>query len=280
MLENKKLARGLSSLLGEKNLSIINLKTEIALDDVVTRGNQPRRDFNEEDLRELAGSIEKYGILQPILVRRVEGDRYEIIAGERRYRSARMANLKTIPAIVKDFDEKEIFSLSVVENVQRKNLNPIEEALAYRHLIDERGYSQQDLSAVMGKSRSHIANLLRLLSLPDAVQRRVEEGKLEMGHARALVGCPQAEAIAEKIVENGMSVREVENLVKNTNLKDSKSGGEPRPTASKSLGDRAKELSRKIKMSCRINYSEESDSGTVNIKFHSLEELDNFINDL
>ncbi|MDR1494998.1 MAG: ParB/RepB/Spo0J family partition protein [Rickettsiales bacterium] len=279
MTENKKLARGLSSLLGEKNLSILNLKSEISLDDIIVSGNQPRKSFDEEDLRGLAKSIEKYGILQPILVRKLS-DKYEIIAGERRYRSAKLANLKTIPVIIKDFDEREIFSLSVIENVQRKNLNPIEEALAYRHLIDARGYSQQDISDLMGKSRSHIANLLRLLSLPEAIQKYIEKGTMEMGHARALVGCPWAEKIAERIIEEGMSVREVENLVRNMGTNGLKVSGRSKTSAPESLEERAKELSEKINMSCRISYSERSGAGTLNIKFRSLEELDNFINGL
>jgi ParB family chromosome partitioning protein len=279
MIENKKLARGLSSLLGEKNLSILNLKSEIDLDDLVVSGNQPRKNFDEEDLGELARSIERYGVLQPILVRKI-ADKYEIIAGERRYRSAKLANLKTIPAIVKDFDEKEIFSLSIIENVQRKNLNPIEEALAYQHLIDICSYSQQDIAEVMGKSRSHIANLLRLLNLPEAVRRLVETGAMEMGHGRALVGCSAAEEIAKRIVEEGMSVREVENLVRGIGKKNSEGNRGSKKLIPGSLDDRARELSRKINMKCKISYSEESGAGTLSIKFSSLEELDDFINEL
>ncbi|MDR2777625.1 MAG: ParB/RepB/Spo0J family partition protein [Rickettsiales bacterium] len=279
MIEGKKLARGLSSLLGEKNFSIVNLKSEVDIDDIVTNNSQPRRDFGDEELEGLAKSIEKYGVLQPILVRKLS-DKYEIIAGERRYRSAKLAGLKSIPIIVKDFDEREIFSLSVIENVQRKNLNPIEEASAYRHLIETCGYSQQDIADLMGKSRSHIANLIRLLNLPEAVQKHIVNGEIEMGHARALVGCASPEKMVERIIREGMSVREVENLVKNSEGRTSRTRKNIGTSTSESLGDRAEELSRKISMKCKINYSEESGIGTIAIRFHTLDELDNFINGL
>ncbi|MDR1425887.1 MAG: ParB/RepB/Spo0J family partition protein [Rickettsiales bacterium] len=276
MGQNKKLARGLSSLLGEKNLSLVNIRGEVPLGDIVANNAQPRRNFEEEELEGLAKSIEKYGVLQPILVRRL-GTKYEIIAGERRHRAAKMAGLETIPVIIKDFDQKELFCLSVIENVQRKNLNPLEEAAAYKHLIESFGYSQQDLSDVIGKSRSHIANLLRLLQLPESVQKHIINGELEMGHARALVGCASPEEMAEKIIEENLSVRDTENLLRKNSSKPQKFRGKLNVPLAKSMAARTDQLAGKINLDCRINYNEENHSGTIAIRFYSLEELDNFI---
>ena len=172
---------------------------------------QPRRHFDADALQELADSISKRGVIQPIIVRPL-GSGYQIVAGERRWRAAQKAQLHAIPAIVRDFDEAETLEIALVENIQREDLNPIEEAQAYAKLISDFGHSQEALARIVGKSRSHVANLTRLLDLPQPVQRAVMEGRLTMGHARALIGTPDAEALAQRIEEKGLSVRQTEAL--------------------------------------------------------------------
>ncbi len=176
---------------------------------------QVRQRHDGEATRMLAESIRSRGLLQPIVVRRDGGgDGYEIVAGERRWRAARMAEIDRVPVIVRDFSDREGLEVALVENVQRENLNAMEEARAYRRLIDEFGYSQDALAAAVGKSRSHVANMLRLLGLPEAVQAMLEDGRLSAGHARALLSAPDPEAAARRIVAEGLSVRETENLVR------------------------------------------------------------------
>ncbi|MDR2778625.1 MAG: ParB/RepB/Spo0J family partition protein [Rickettsiales bacterium] len=275
MIENKKFGKGLSSLLGDRNFSLVGTRSDIDVDKITANSNQPRKNFDDESMAELVESVKKYGILQPILVRKLK-DNYEIVAGERRYRAARLANLKTIPAIVREFDDVEAFSLSIVENVQRKDLNPIEEAEAYRYLADSCGYSQQEIAEIANKSRSHVTNLMRLLNLPAGVKQQLLEGKIDMGHARALIGCAFADKIVNHIIDDGLSVRDVEKLVKKEKTKL------PAEKVRKSTADlveaRVDELSKKTGLKCRINYDEENDSGTIGIKFNSLEQLDDFIN--
>jgi ParB family chromosome partitioning protein len=279
MADNKKLGKGLSSLLGEKSFSLMGSRSEIPIDSLVVNRNQPRKDFGEESMQELTDSVKKYGVLQPILVRKVE-DNYEIIAGERRYRSAKMAGLKTIPAVVKNLDDRESFSVSIVENVQRKDLNPLEEAAAYRYFIDVYGCSQQDVALFTGKSRSHIANLLRLLRLPECVQRPLADGKIEMGHARALIGCAFPKEIVDSIIARKLSVREVEDLIRRkSNLSlDEKINRKNRRLLMEEMESKANELSQKINLQCRIGYNHSTGKGVLTIRFDSLDKLDNFIN--
>ena len=217
------LGRGLSALLGdvvrEEPVSLsapaASAKAvqsiEVAL--IQPHPEQPRRHFDEDALAELAESIGKRGIIQPIIVR-PNGGGFQIVAGERRWRAAQRAQLHRIPAIVRDFDDAETLEIALVENIQREDLNPIEEAEAYRKLIAEFHHSQEALGRIVGKSRSHIANLIRLLDLPDSVQQQVVEQKLSMGHARALIGVPDCENLARTVEAKGLSVRETEQLVR------------------------------------------------------------------
>ncbi len=177
---------------------------------------QIRRRLDGEATRALADSIRKRGVLQPIVVRHdgAGGDGYEIVAGERRWRAARIAELDRVPVVVHDLSDREGLEVALVENVQRENLNAMEEARAYRRLIDEFGYNQDALAAAVGKSRSHVANTLRLLALPESVQSMLEDGRLSAGHARALISAPDAEAAARRVAEQGLSVRETEDLVR------------------------------------------------------------------
>lgn len=276
MVENKKFGKGLSSLLGDRKLSIIDSKSEIDIDEIITNKKQPRKFFNDESINELVQSVKQYGILQPIIVRKI-GNTYEIIAGERRYRAAKLAGLKTMPVIIRNYDEKDSFSISIIENIQRENLNLVEEATAYRELIDNYNYTQQDISNIVNKSRSHIANLLRLLTLPENILNYLKDGKIEMGHARALIGYPYAERIVDSIIENNMTVREVENLVKNRLSLISKelSKGIKIPI---NISNKIKELSEKINAKCEIKYNRKNEMLIMTVNFNSLEELDNFIN--
>lgn len=280
-LENKRFGKGLSSLLGEKNLSIIsqNNKNEIDVNSIIINDKQPRKNFNEDSLKELVESIKQYGILQPIIVRE-KGEKYEIIAGERRYRSAKIAGLTTIPAIIKEFNDQDSFSLSIIENIQRENLNVLEEANAYKELIEKYNYTQQEISEKVSKSRSHIANLLRLLNLPEIVQKHLIDGKIEMGHARALINYEFAEEIIDYIIENNLTVRDVEKIVKDE--KNITFLNKVNKIKKKYVDDDIKSkvliLEKKIKLKCNINYNEKSNKYVLNIKFNSDEELDNFIN--
>ena len=221
------LGRGLSALLGELEAEATEAGApragaavqRLPITQLRPGRFQPRQRFTAEDLGELAASLRKTGMLQPILVRRLEeegdedGPVYEIVAGERRWRAAQAAGLHEVPVIERQLEDAEALEIALVENVQRRDLSPIEEAQAYRRLMDEFGYKPEDIGRLVGKSRSHVANLLRLLQLPPAVQELVDEGALSMGHARALIGVAEAEALARRIVAEGLSVRAVEDLV-------------------------------------------------------------------
>jgi ParB family chromosome partitioning protein len=237
----KGLGRGLSSLMGEAAVAEAQpspaqqtaaAKTgAVAMEIVAVNGDmsgavqlpvsqlqpgkyQPRRHFDEEALTELSDSIEKHGIMQPIMVRVVAKNSYEIIAGERRWRAARLAKLTRVPVIIREVSDTQALELALIENIQRADLNPLEEAAGYQRLMDEFNYTQEKLAPIVGKSRSHIANLLRLLKLPDSVKRRIDSGELTMGHARAILMAKEPEALAQQIVEIGLSVRQAEERAK------------------------------------------------------------------
>ena len=217
-IQQSRLGRGLASLIGEPVLAQPRLPAEgqqriVPVDQVHGSKSNPRRTFREDDLAELAESIRQKGLVQPILVRIDPAGGYEIVAGERRWRASQRAGLHQIPVIVRDLTDQETLELAIIENVQRADLNAIEEAGGYQDLITRFNYTQEKLSEVIGKSRSHLANTLRLLKLPDAVRVHVQEGRLSAGHARALVGRDDAEALAQRIIEQDLNVREVEALV-------------------------------------------------------------------
>jgi len=218
--KEKGLGRGLDALFeetnqGEKDISEINIEA------IKARAGQPRRTFDQESLRELAASIEQHGILQPLLVRPCEQG-YEIIAGERRFRAAQMAGLEMLPVIVREMDDIEVAEIALIENLQREDLNPVEEARAYRKMIESFGYTQELLAQKIGKSRTHITNTMRLLNLPEKVLKALEEGQITSGHARAILSLDNAEkqlVIAAEILEKGLSVREVEEKVRQGKVK-------------------------------------------------------------
>ena len=184
----------------------------LLLEQLVQGKYQPRSQFNEQALAELAESIRRNGVMQPIIVRPTSGSRYEIIAGERRWRAAKLAGLNRVPVIIREIDDKQALELALVENVQRQDLLPLEEATGYQRLIEEFDYTQEELGNIVGKSRSHVTNLLRLLSLPDEIKALLDKGDLSMGHARALIGVPNNIEIAKEIVARGLSVRQAEEL--------------------------------------------------------------------
>ena len=210
----KGLGRGLSSLIGETKTEI-NIN-KVSISDLLSNKFQPRKTFDAESLQDLTNSIKERGIIQPIIVRKSSDDssKYEIIAGERRWLSAQKAGLHEVPVVITDVDDLKSLEFAIVENVQRNDLSAIEEARGYQRLIEEFSYDQEKVAQFIGKSRSHIANFLRLLSLPDIVLRLIETKKLSPGHAKILVGLPNAEFVANKIIEKKFSVRQAENFVK------------------------------------------------------------------
>ena len=217
------LGRGLNALVSEAEYetggsaaagSNASSETKLPIEDIVPNPNQPRIHFNETELRELSESIQEHGVLQPLLVRKHRNG-YEIIAGERRYQASKLAGLEELPVIIKEVNDEEMLALALIENLQRSDLNPVEEAKGYRQLIDASGMTQEALSKAVSKSRSAITNSLRLLDLPEVVQQMIFEGKLTAGHARAILAVPYEDArirLAEKVVAEGLSVRSTENL--------------------------------------------------------------------
>jgi ParB family chromosome partitioning protein len=249
----------------------------IALGSIRPLPGQPRRHFDESAIVELADSIGARGLLQPIIVRAApDGQGYQLVAGERRWRAAQRAGLHHIPALVRELDDAATYEIALVENIQRQDLNAIEEAGAYRKLIDDFGHNQEALAKLVGKSRSHVANLMRLLDLPAGVQALVGDGSLAMGHARALIGADDAETIARKVVKDGLSVRAVEALVRGE-----KGGGRKAPLEYKSIdGGRdpdivavERHLSELLGIGVAIQYAGDG-KGALTLKFASLDQLD------
>lgn len=246
--------------------------------DLVQRNpSQPRKHFDESDLTELAGSIKTHGVLQPILVRPIPDGKYEIVAGERRWRAAQRAGLHSIPAVIRDLNEVEVLEIGIVENVQRTDLNPIEEAQGFQALIDRFGRTQEDIAEAVGKSRPHIANMLRLLKLPEDIQEMVRDGRLSSGHARAILTAPDSHGLAMKAISEGLSVREVERLAQQA--KDEKHG--PRASVlaaeAKSADTRALEQSLSNALGLDVTIVEKGEAGEVKISYKSLAQLDEVI---
>lgn len=215
MVKKGGLGRGLDALISEATAETgSEPEATIEISKITRNPNQPRKNFDETALQELADSIKQNGVLQPILVRKI-GGKYQIVAGERRYQASKLAGLKEIPAVVRDIDDKEVFQLALIENLQRSNLSPMEEAKGYRQLIDSQGLTQEGLAKILSKSRSAIANTLRLMDLPTVVQEMIEQGLLTAGHARAILAVPTEEGrveLAQKVVKDNLTVRQTENL--------------------------------------------------------------------
>ena len=246
----------------------------IKLGDISSNPDQPRHHFDEAALAELAQSITAFGVLQPIVVAPAKQG-YVIVAGERRWRAAQRAGLHQIPALVRDLDDAATYEIALVENIQRQDLNAIEEAGAYRRLIDDFGHSQEALARLVGKSRSHVANLMRLLDLPQGVQALVSDGSLSMGHARALIGADDAETIARKVVKEGLSVRAVEALIRADKGGGRKAAAEPAAGSGRDPDIMAVErhLSELLGIGVAIQYAG-GGNGALTLKFASLDQLD------
>jgi ParB family chromosome partitioning protein len=273
-LQKSRLGRGLASLIGDPVLAQPKLPPEgeqrlVPIDQVRAGRLNPRREFNEQDLAELADSIRQKGLVQPLIVRpdRMSGG-YEIVAGERRWRAAQMAGLHVIPVIVRDLNDQEVLELAIIENVQRADLNAIEEAAGYRELIERFGYTQDRLAEVIGKSRSHLANTMRLLKLPESVQALVQSGKLTAGHARALVGREDAEALAERIIARDLNVREAEALVQAADREPTRRREKDADTVAFE-----KELSDTLGLKVEIKRGS-GESGQLVIKYGNFDQLD------
>ena len=255
----------------------------VPIDHVSPNPDQPRRSFDDEKLEELASSIASRGIIQPLIVREKEAGskRYEIVAGERRWRAAQRVPLHEVPVIVRDFNDTEVLEVAIIENIQRADLNPVDEAAGYRQLMEKFGHTQAELATALGKSRPHITNLTRLLTLPDDVLELLRHGKISAGHGRALVGHEKAADLARQIVSKGLSVRDVEKLVKRSGKDDGntgRSGGDSRKSE-KDADTRAleDELSAQLKMRVSIDPDKSGESGRLSVSYKNFEQLDDLI---
>ncbi|MCB1519726.1 MAG: ParB/RepB/Spo0J family partition protein [Hyphomicrobiaceae bacterium] len=275
-----RLGRGLASLIGEPQPNAIRLPPEgeqrlVATDQLKSSPLNPRKEFREDELAELAESIRIKGLVQPIIARPDPSGAggYEIVAGERRWRAALKAGVHTVPVIVRDLDDRDVLELAIIENVQRADLNAIEEAGGYRELVDRYGYSQEQLSEIIGKSRSHVANTLRLLKLPASVQALVQMGQLSAGHARALIGREDAERLAERILAEDLNVREVEALVQAGG--EATAVGAGRKPREKDADTKAfeKELTDALGLKIEIKRGS-GESGNLIIKYGNFDQLD------
>ena len=292
-MNKKSLGRGLSSLLSETQIDLNNdqdmnfveepnnIKRSktlslIPIEKIQPNINQPRKTFSEEELTELKNSIESKGLLQPIIVRE-KGGYYEIVAGERRWRAAQLAQLHEIPALIKELTDIEVLEIAIIENIQRSNLNPYEEALGYKQLLEKFNYTQEELASNLGKSRVYITNLTRLLNLPDSVLKFLKDGKLTVGHARALIGVDKALEIAKSIVKKELSVRETERLVKEFSKKNlkSKSTIKAKDADTEMLES---ELSAELGFPVSISHNEGEKRGRLVFNYRNLEDLDRVIN--
>ena len=279
-IERRGLGRGLSALMAD--IATVNEGyaqpgdrpvSEVPIDLLAPNADQPRRSFDPAALEELAQSIRDKGILQPLIVRpNPSGPGYQIVAGERRWRAAQAAQLRVVPVIVRDYSDQDVLEVAIIENIQRADLNPVDEALAYRALTDRFGHTQERIAEALGKSRSHIANAMRLLSLPDSVLEMLRDGRLSAGHARALVTMEDPAGVAALAVAQNMTVREVEDLARAKR----KPAGKRDEGAEKDADTRAIEadLSAATSMSVRIRHAGSGGGGTLSIGYRTLEDLD------
>ena len=274
--ENSKLGRGLTSLLSSKknqtapsNESLDNTLQLINISSIIANTKQPRKNFGKQELNELSASIKSQGILQPIVVRKLKEDSFEIVAGERRWRAAQLAGLHEIPALVRAMDDDQVLQVALIENIQRENLNAVEEAKAYENILQNHTSDYEKLSIAVGKSRSHISNTIRLLELDPKILNLIETGELSMGHARALIGVPNAVQLAEDIISKKLSVRETER--KTSKYKKNKA---KKVEKDPNISDLEKELSEKIGLKTTIHFNEQGSSGSITLYYSDLDQLD------
>jgi ParB family transcriptional regulator, chromosome partitioning protein len=275
-LPKRRLGRGLAALIGDdvplqapvEERDLQGLRS-LPIDLLKPNPKNPRRHFNEDEIESLANSLKAKGLLQPIMVRPTSNGEFEIVAGERRWRAAQRAGLHVVPALVRELDDRETLEIAIIENVQRSDLNPLEEARAYKMLQDQYAYTQQQLAEVIGKSRSHIANTMRLTTLPQPVLQQIETGKLSAGHARTLVATENPESIADQIIKLGLSVRQAEDLTRKKPAPETKSA-KPQKDADTRLLE--KTLGSAIGLNVTINHK--APGGQLVITYKSLEQLD------
>jgi len=282
-LSKKRLGRGLAALIGEMDRvpdeampqSMANLDRQVPIEFITRNPRNPRRQFTEGDLEDLTQSIREHGIVQPVVVRPAKDSagHYELIAGERRWRAAQRAGLATVPVIIREVDDRVALELAIIENVQRADLNPIEEGMGYQQLIDDHEYTQADLAQVIGKSRSHVANTLRLLKLPDSVRDMITNGSLSAGHARTLITTEDPAALAEKIIRGGLSVRQAEALAQDDG-KPSAVKRKTEPGEGKDADTKALEKLLSDVMGMRVSVNHVNNGGDVRIHYTTLEQLD------
>lgn len=282
--ERRGLGRGLSALMADVGVSdepgsdrsSRRADQRIPVDHIEPNPDQPRRSFSAEKLQELAASIREKGVIQPLILRRNprNPDRYEIVAGERRWRAAQMAQLHDLPAVIRELDDTEVLEIAIIENIQRSDLNAVEEAAGFRQLMDRFGHTQERLAEALGKSRSHIANLLRLLNLPEDVLALLRDGEITTGHARALITTDDPSGLAKQVVARGLSVRQTEQLAKGP--KEPTDAPKPRQKPEKDADTRALEqdLAAAVGMSVVISHDDGKESGGITIRYKTLEELD------
>ncbi len=266
--DNKKLGMGLGALLNNNSQNKNNIN-KIDITNIYPNKKQPRKNFEEKEIKELSDSIKNQGLIQPIVVRETSKNTYEIIAGERRWRACQMAGLHSVNCVIMSVDEESVYEIALIENIQREDLNIIEEAKAYKNLIKLNRIKNEELSKKIGKSTSHISNLIRILELDNEIQQMIIEGKITMGHARALIGVPNALEKAKEIFEKKLSVRDVE-----------KSTSEHKQTRKKqiikdpNIADLEKELSDKIGLRTEIQFNENGSSGSLKLFYSDLNQLD------
>jgi len=278
-----RLGRGLAALIGDVGdetavLERTRSQRRVPIEFLRPNPRNPRRMFADAELDELAASIRERGIIQPILVRTVRGvaDSYEIIAGERRWRAAQRAGMHEVPVVLLEVGDREALELAIIENVQRTDLNPLEEALGYQALMDEFGHAQDDVAKIVGKSRSHVGNTLRLLKLPENVKAYLSENKISAGHARALLGQPDPEALAREIVAKGLNVRQVEALAQERAAKAGKAS-KPRPRIEKDADTVALEKRLSDALGLAVVIAHRGDGGEIRIRYRTLEQLDEVV---
>lgn len=267
------LGKGLGAIFIENETEDSNATVTLKISEIEPNREQPRRDFDEEALAQLADSIKEHGLIQPILVRPLLGGGYQIVAGERRYRACQLAGVTEVPVTIRELTERETMELALIENLQRENLNPLEEALGYKSLMDEYGLSQEDVAGVVGKSRPAIANTLRLLNLPEPITEMVREGRLSAGHARALLAFENEDAMLKAALEienTDMSVREIERLAKKQKQQPSEKKPERKPSYYSMVEQTLTEyLGKRVK----VNPLKGKKGGTLQIEFYSDEDL-------
>jgi ParB family chromosome partitioning protein len=271
--QKRRLGRGLAALIGddvaeETVVADVRSLKHVPIDMIKANPLNPRKHFAEEDLETLAKSLREKGLLQPIVVRPSDGGTYQIVAGERRWRAAQRAAIHDVPVLIRDLDDRETLEIALIENVQRADLNPLEEARAYKQLIDQYAYTQQQLADSIGKSRSHIANTLRLQTLPESVLTLIESGTLSAGHARTLVATDSPQELAEKIIKLGMTVRQAEDLTRTSSPKTKK------PAAEKDADTRAMEKTISEALGLAVSLTHKGDGGQLVITYKDFDQLD------